>query len=81
MDKGGSVSVDTTLKSKTSETVRVYVGGVYLASDSLTVGLILLYVKARLVGAQDIDEEWVYTSLEIYSMITSYVGIRLCTFF
>jgi len=40
--------------------VRVYVGGVYLASDSLTVGLILLYVKARLVGAQDIDEEWVY---------------------
>ena len=37
--------------------MRVYVGGVYLASDSLTVGLILLYVKARLVGAQDIDKE------------------------
>lgn len=39
--------------------MRVYVGGVYLASDSLTVGLILLYVKARLVGAQDIDKEWI----------------------
>ena len=23
-------------------------------------GLILLYVKARLVGAPDIDDEWVY---------------------
>lgn len=36
---------------------RVYVGGVYLASHSLMVGLFLQYVKARLVGAQDIDKE------------------------